>query len=147
MAPKTVALKSWEVQLEGAMQAQAQTIVNKATKIAGSDIRQVRVAYSPNAPIPVYEMMSDGKFALVLDAKTLALKEEASKLLVALHELMHEQDIQKFGLEAMRKLAGNPQYEIDVEKRALQLLQEYYKKPLPQETMKLHSDLMKLLSK
>lgn len=122
-------------------------MVEKAAKIAGINPRKVRVGYSPNATLPVYDVMNDGKFALVLHAEALGYKEEASKLLVGLHELMHHEDINKFGIEAMRRLAGNPRYEIELEKRAFQLLEKSYGKRLPEETLKLHSDLMKILSK
>jgi capsid protein len=147
MGPRTTTFHTWEVHLEGPLQKQAQSVVEKAANIAGIDTRRVRVGYSPNAATPVYEKMSDGKLALVLNKGSLTHKEQATKLLVALHELMHHQDIEKHGLEAMRKLAGKAPYEMDVEKRAFDLLKESYGKPLPEETVRFHSELVKHLSK
>jgi hypothetical protein len=143
MGPKTVSFHTWEVHLEGPLQAEAKTVVEKAAKIAGIDARKIRVGYSPNAACPVYDVMKDGKLALVLNAEALGRKEEATKLLIGLHELMHHDDISRFGLEATKKLAGNPRYEIELEKQAFELLQQSYGKRLPEETLKLHSDFIK----
>jgi hypothetical protein len=147
MGPKTISFHTWEVHLDGPLQAQAKAVVAKAAKIAGVDMRRIRVGYSPNAGTAVYEKMSDGKFALVLNPKVLGHKEEATQLLVTLHELIHHQDIERFGEAAMRRLAGNAQYEIDIEKRALQLLQGFYGRQLPEETLKVHTEVMRILNK
>jgi hypothetical protein len=115
----------------------------------GHTTKGVRTSYSPDAMFPFYDVMQDRKFALVIDAGTLAYKEQATRQLVAIHELLHTRDINKFGYEAMAQLRNTTRYEMEIEKEAFGILQEHYRRlgqRLPEETVNLHSQYVKKLS-
>jgi hypothetical protein len=143
------------VELDGPMQAQVRQLVDETGAIAGLKpryLRDIRAGYSPNAPTSFYEILDDGQPALVLHSRVLnEFREPATKQLVTLHEIYHRVDIDRWGLEYCRRLETTQRiaYEIDLEKRAFETLQQHYARlgqRLPQETLQVHDEVMRILS-
>jgi hypothetical protein len=138
------------VELEGANHANAQALVNEAARLAGVNPRRIpRVGYTPNLPTSITEPLDDGVYTIVMSARDMGHREQTSRLLVALHEVMHHQDIERWGVEHCRRLIQTQRnvYELDLERRAFEVLQRQFGNNLPEETVRLHSDVVRLLSK
>jgi hypothetical protein len=62
---------------------------------------------------------------------------------------MHYEDIERHGTEYCRRLIETNRnlYEMDLEKRAFGHLQDFFGNNLPEETLRIHSDLIRLLSR
>jgi hypothetical protein len=140
---------NWTYVFEGGEQQQAQRLVQEAGEIAGIRTGGVRTSYSPDAMFPFYDVLDDSRFALVIDRGTLAYQEHSTRQLVAIHELLHARDINRFGIERMQALRNTPRYEMEIEKEAFDLIEQHYRRlgrELPEETKKAHADYVRRLS-
>jgi hypothetical protein len=136
----------WTYEFTGANQQAAEALVRQAGEIAGIETRGLRVAYTPNGQFSFVSSFTDGYLTLTINAGTLEFREQATRELVAVHELLHKAHIDRVGYRSARLLAGTRDYELAIERQAYQTLENHYRglgRQIPEETQRWHELYMR----
>jgi hypothetical protein len=139
---------NWVIQLTGAGQRRARQIVRDAARLGEFDVADLRIGYTENGE-SFYWLLDDDLPALVLNQRVLEYHEDATRMLVALHELLHYRKVREVGWSGAKLLAGDICFEREIETTAFAILHRHYmslNESVPEETEKIHELFLRNLA-